>query len=85
MPFSSKCVKYFLILILVSQISFGNSFEVKDSVRQTKNRKIFLLSSCGALTGGSLIYLNQVWYNKYNTSKFHVFDDSQEWLQMDKV
>ena len=40
---------------------------------------------CVSLTSGSLIYLNQAWYQEYNTSHFHTFDDSQEWMQMDKV
>lgn len=35
--------------------------------------------------GGSLIYLNEVWYKGYERTMFHTFNDSQEWLQMDKV
>ncbi len=85
MSFSNKCIKYFLIFILVSEISFGNCFSSKDSLQQTKCKKIFLLSSCGGLTAGSLVYLNRVWYSQYNSGKFHYFDDSQEWLQMDKA
>lgn len=56
-----------------------------DSLSNNKPKKIFLLSGCGALAGGSIIYLNQVWYSQYNTGKFHFFDDSKEWLQMDKA
>lgn len=85
MPVFNNYIKYFLIFILASHISFGNSFEVKDSLKQTKNKKIFLLSSCAAVTGGSLVYLNRVWYSQYSTGKFHFFDDSREWLLMDKV
>lgn len=36
------------------------------------------------LTSGSLVYLNQAWYQEYNTSKFHFFNDNDEWYQMDK-
>ncbi len=85
MSFSNKYIKYFLIFILASEISFGNSFAVKDSLKQTKYKKMFLLSSCIGLTAGSLVYLNQAWYSQYNTGKFHFFDDSKEWLQMDKA
>lgn len=50
-----------------------------------KQRKIGLLAGSAALTTGSLIYLNQVWYSQYNSGKFHYFDDSGEWLGMDKA
>jgi hypothetical protein len=48
-------------------------------------RRAILASSAGALTAGSLIYLNQAWYKDYNTGKFHFFNDNPEWLQMDKM
>lgn len=31
-----------------------------------------------------MVYLNQAWYQEYNTSKFHTFNDNEEWFQMDK-
>lgn len=37
-----------------------------------------------ALTSGSLIYLNQAWYKQFHTTKFHTFNDNQEWFQLDK-
>ena len=33
----------------------------------------------------SLMALNQTWYKNYPKSSFHTFNDSGEWLQMDKV
>ncbi len=33
----------------------------------------------------SLIGLNQLWYKDYPKEKFHFFNDSKEWLQMDKA
>ncbi|MEK6615558.1 MAG: DUF2279 domain-containing protein [Bacteroidota bacterium] len=35
--------------------------------------------------GGSLALLSTAWYNDYNQTAFHSFDDSPEWLQMDKA
>lgn len=55
-----------------------------DSLSVYKKRKLTLGISSLALTTGSLIYLNQVWYQQYNTSKFHTFNDNEEWFQMDK-
>jgi hypothetical protein len=57
----------------------------KDSLPNFKARKFFLTGSTGILSAGSIAYLGHVWYSKYNTSSFHDFDDSKEWLQMDKV
>lgn len=70
--------------MFVSGNSFADSFS-KDSLSFVKKKKAGLGIFCGALTGGSLVYLNNVWYSQYNTGKFHFFDDSKEWLQMDKV
>lgn len=58
-----------------------------DSLYRPKNnkRKIAFLSTTGALTIGSLFYLNEAWYSEYNTGKFHFFNDNKEWLQMDKT
>ena len=40
-------------------------------------------------TGGvyavSMLGLNQLWYKDYQQSKFHLFNDNDEWLQVDKV
>ncbi len=34
---------------------------------------------------GSMIALSQVWYNQVEKSPWHSFDDSKNWLQMDKA
>jgi hypothetical protein len=34
---------------------------------------------------GSLLALNQVWYASYVTENFHFFNDSKQWMQMDKL
>ena len=33
---------------------------------------------------GSIVGLNQVWYKQYQTVPFHGFNDSRNWMQMDK-
>ncbi len=37
------------------------------------------------LGSSSLLMLQQAWYSQYPQSAFHLFNDNQEWLQMDKV
>lgn len=38
-----------------------------------------------AAYGGSLIILNEAWYKNYQKRSLHSFDDSREWLQVDKL
>ena len=72
--------KFSIFLFLaVNQFAFAS-----DSLAVFKKRKIALGVSTAALTGGSLVYLNQAWFQQYNTSKFHFFNDNDEWLQIDK-
>ena len=68
-----------LFLVFVNLFGFAS-----DSLSIFKKRKLALGISSIALTSGSLIYLNQAWYQEYNTSKFHEFNDNNEWFQMDK-
>ena len=50
-----------------------------------KQRLALVVSSEAVLYTGSLIGLNELWYKDYPRSSFHFFDDSNEWLQMDKA
>lgn len=71
----------FLLLCFTSYSSSGNN----DSLRTLKTRKIILGSGTAAFTVGSLIFLHQAWFADYKTSKFHFFNDNEEWFQMDKM
>ncbi len=73
-------LKFFILLFLsVNQFAFA-----ADSLSVLKKRKIVLGVSSAAIAGGTLIYLNQAWYQQYKSSKFHTFNDNDEWFQMDK-
>jgi uncharacterized protein YfiM (DUF2279 family) len=50
-----------------------------------KKRQWLVGSASVALYGGSLLSLNQAWYDQYDRTSFHTFNDSKEWLQVDKV
>ncbi len=78
-------IKQLNSVLLILSLNFSFAQIEKDSLVNYKSRKIALLSSTGALTLGSLVWLNQEWYAQYNTGKFHFFNDNDEWLQMDKV
>lgn len=71
-------------LIILCCCLFAFSSHASDSLTVNKKRKLTLGISSFVLASGSLVYLNQAWYQQYNTSKFHYFNDNDEWYQMDK-
>lgn len=78
----------YLFFALVSCSSFSQSklndfLKPSDSLnKQRRNAVIISEASLGSLT---LLGLNQLWYNDYDRSSFHTINDSEEWLQMDKL
>ena len=50
-----------------------------------KARKWIVGGGTTAIYATSFIYLNEAWYKGYPRSSFHSFNDSREWLQMDKI
>lgn len=55
-----------------------------SSINYTKRK--WLVGSASAIGyGGSFVFLNEAWYKDYPRGPFHTFDDSGEWLQMDKI
>lgn len=50
-----------------------------------KPRFIGVTATGLGLWGGSMAALQFVWYDDFEKTKFHTFDDSKEWGQMDKM
>lgn len=53
--------------------------------RQVRNRVRIIAATNIVGYSAAMTGLYAAWYSKYEKSGFHVFDDSREWLQMDKV
>ena len=79
---------YFLFFFSIINVSFSqshiNSF-LKPSDSLHTSRKNTVLITEGSLTVLSLLALNQLWYADFDRSKFRTVNDSDEWLQMDKL
>lgn len=72
-------------LIIFKICSYSQIDSVHFLNKQKKWRKPFVISTLGTAYAGSLIGLNQLWYANYPKSSFQLFDDSREWLGMDKI
>ncbi len=78
--------KYCLSLILLSlclHLSAQNFFKYSDHYNSSRvNGTIIVESAIGTVV---TIGLNYLWYKKFPQSKFHYFNDNDEWLNVDKV
>ena len=62
-----------------------DSYTSNDVIKNQSNRKILVAAVNIVGYGSSLIILNNTWYKNYRHTSFHTFNDSKEWLQVDKV
>lgn len=72
-----------IILSLSQSLWAQKLLEPADSLN--KKRLIGVSIAGGLGWAGSITALQFVWYNDFEKSKFHTFDDSREWNQMDKM
>lgn len=75
-----KALRVFLLLYLFSS-PFLIFSQNRDTTLKIRNTSIIIGSS--SVIGFTL--LHQVWYKEYQNSKFHLYNDSKSWLQMDKL
>jgi hypothetical protein len=76
--------KKIVIGICLSACFAISVFSQNDTAKIYRKRKIVLGAGTAVAYTGSLFMLNELWYKDYKTKSFHFFDDSKEWLQMDK-
>lgn len=76
---------FFLILTLCLGITLSTNAQISDSTTHlSRKQKTLVYSEIGlGLATHSGLYFE--WYSGYPMGKFHFFDDSKEWLQMDKL
>lgn len=69
----------------MSALSFSQHSFFTASSDISKGRVIGTSAGIGSFWSGSMIGLSQVWYSEVNKEPWHTFDDSRNWLQMDKA
>ena len=86
--FSQSIFRHSLIWLFVLYITVNQSFaQSKDNFPDSLHKKRFIPVTVAAATWyvGSLTFLSQAWYKDQQKTKFHFFNDNDEWLQMDKL
>lgn len=75
----------FAILLCCFSSTFAQKSILDGADSLNKNRFICSSICVGTLWSGSIIGLSRVWYKDFPKTTFHTFDDSKEWMQMDKM
>lgn len=88
----SRKINYSVIIAFLTFLPGTNT--AQDSIHENsgklrgirdRERKWIVASGHAAMWGGTFIALNKAWYQGYDKSGFHLFDDGGEWNQMDKA
>ena len=80
-------MKHLFVIIclftLSSNMAQTSFFDPADSLN--KKRLVYTSSVIAAGWASSNVLLAKIWYSEFNRTKWHTFDDSKNWMQVDKV
>jgi hypothetical protein len=77
------CVLVLTVLFVGNSTAQSSFFTPADTLN--KGRLIGVSTGVGTVWAGSMIGLWQFWYKDAQSANWHSFDDSKNWLQMDKT
>lgn len=81
---ASHVIIFFLIYVCsFSQSAFNSFLKPSDSLNVKRRNAVIIHEA--AISGVTLLALNQLWYADFERSKFKTINDNNEWLQMDKL
>jgi uncharacterized protein YfiM (DUF2279 family) len=73
------------VILIVTNIGYSQTSFFANADSLHIGRFIGVSSGVGVVWSGSMIGLSELWYDEVEKSKWHTFDDSRNWLQMDKA
>lgn len=73
----------FVCTFVFSQSKINRFLTPSDTLNLKRQNTVFL--SEVVIASATVIGLNQLWYADYPKSEFHFINDTDEWLQMDKM
>jgi hypothetical protein len=74
-----------VLLVLLYCLPQWSAAQAPDTTSPPKKRIALVAGLNAAAYAGSFIALNEAWYKGYPRTSFQTFDDSKEWLQVDKA
>lgn len=74
-----------ILLLLVAGFAKGQLNSKSDSSYVNHKRLRNLVIGAGASYGVTMFALSKVWYSDFDHQSFSFFDDSKEWMQVDKL
>jgi hypothetical protein len=76
-----------LITLIAFYLLTVLSTAAQDTLPRSVARKrlIYIGTGTGIAYAGGMLAANYAWYADYPRSKFHLFNDNNEWMQMDKI
>ena len=89
-PVASHTCAVSILLLFFFCLCFTSSSRAQLQIPDTASKMNFpgrvrLITAINvAGYGGSLLILNNAWYKNYPRTSFHTFNDTREWLQVDK-
>lgn len=83
MQLKKCCLSLFTFCLFLSTVSGQDFF--KPSPNYDPGRVNGIIIAETAIGTAATIGLNWLWYKKFPRSRFHFFNDNNEWLSMDKV
>jgi VanZ family protein len=78
---------FIFLFIAVNTITAQSDSSASDTIKNKFSQKRLgaIITTEAILYSGTLSALNELWYKGYPHSSFHLFNDNNEWLQMDKM
>jgi hypothetical protein len=75
----------FLLFFLsgFSQSGLDSFLKPSDTLNKTRLKTVVISES--AIATATLVGLSSIWYSDYSKTSFRLFNDNDQWLQMDKV
>jgi hypothetical protein len=83
MQLKKSCLSLFVISLFVMRSAAQDFF--KPAVNYNPGRVNGVVIAESAIGTIATIGLNYLWYRKFPHSRFHMFNDNNEWLNMDKI
>jgi hypothetical protein len=81
--FEHKKLSVLIALLFLTVISISAQDTLPKNI--ARKRLIYIGTGTTVVYTGGMIAANYAWYAGYPRSKFHLFNDNNEWMQMDKL